>query len=282
MISYPMRVGTTMTRVIEAGNGTTPTIFVHGVSAYAHRWLRNIDAIGSADRRSYALDLPGHGFAIKSPDFDHSVPGYAKFVEMFLDSIGATSSVLIGTSLGGHIVGTVACHAPGRVHALVLVGSLGIVEVGVAVRRLIANAILDTGMQGIREKLKRAHADPSVVSNEWIAEEFQINNSYGAKETFERLAAYFVMSLDEDCVGPDLAKLSSRIPILLVWGEKDQSVGLNVAMAAHEALPGSRLVIIVGAGHAPYFEKPLVFNGAVTDFLTGALDDCPTSDVIYR
>jgi pimeloyl-ACP methyl ester carboxylesterase len=282
VISYPARVGTATTRVIESRGSGVPIIFVHGVSAYAHRWLHNLGAVGTGDRHGYAFDLPGHGFASKGTEFDHSVPAYAEFLEAFMDTAGAKTAILVGTSLGGHIAATVACRAPHRVHALVMVGSLGLVEVGPTVRRMIADAILDTGRQGIRAKLQRAHADPSLVTDEWVEEEFQINNSHGAPETFECLARYIDTKLDEDCVGARLAKLVPRIPTLLVWGERDRSVGLDVAAAAHKTLPGARLVVIKDAGHAPYFERPSVFNKAVSDFLSGEFDNCSAGDILYR
>lgn len=271
-----------MTRVIEAGSGSIPVIFVHGVSAYAHRWLRNLDALAGAGYRSYAFDLPGHGFATKSGEFDYSIPGYAGFLENFLDAIEAGSAVLIGTSLGGHVAAAMACRSPRRVRSLVLVGSLGITEVGTEVRRMIARAILNTGRDGLCTKLQRAHADPSLVSDEWVEEEFRINNSDGAKETFERLARYIEADLDQDCVGTELASVSERVPTLLVWGEHDRSVGIKVAEAAHDALPGSRLVVIRGAGHAPYFERPVEFNRVVSEFLSGALEGCAPESIIYR
>ena len=282
MISYPCLVGSTITRVIEGGGGSVPMVFVHGVSSYAHRWLHNVEAFASAGYRGYAIDLPGHGFATKDGAFDHSVPGYAAFLESFLDGIGTGPAVLVGSSLGGHIVGALACREPERVRSLVMAGSLGIVEVGADVRHMIANAILKTDADGIRQKLTRAHADPSLVTDAWVDEEVRINNSPGARETFERLAGYFSTKLDDDCVGADLASLSRRIPILLVWGERDRSVGLEVAEAAHRRLAGSRLAVIRGTGHAPYFERPDTFNGVVEDFLSGALDAFPAADIIYR
>lgn len=282
MISYPLRVGTTTTRAIEAGSGGTPVVFVHGVSAYAHRWSRNLDAFGAKGLRSYAFDLPGHGFATKDREFEHSVSGYADFLDTFIDAIDAGSVVLVGTSLGGHIAAMLACRRPERIRALALVGSLGLVPVGEPVRRMIATAILNTGRDGIRAKLLRAHDDPSLVTDNWVEEEFRINNSEGARETFERLGSYIAESLDDDCVGAALASLARSIPTLLVWGERDRSVGMAIALAAHAALPASRLVVIRDAGHAPYFERPEAFNAAVTEFLSGALDRHAPQDVIYR
>jgi 2-hydroxy-6-oxonona-2,4-dienedioate hydrolase len=282
VISYPIRVAGTMTRVIEAGTSGTPFVFVHGVSAYAHRWHQNLEPIAAGGHRCYAFDLPGHGFAAKGSEFEYTVPGYATFLTALMDTLDANPAILVGTSLGGHIAATVACRSPERLSALVLVGSLGIVAVGEAVRRLIANAILNTSSNGIREKLRRAHADASVVSDELVEEEFRLNNSYGAQETWERLAHYLQTRLDEDCVGEQLSRLCDRIPMLLVWGEMDRSVGLNVAAAAHRRIPGSRLVVIRGAGHAPYFERPLAFNRAMLDFLAGAFADTSAADTIYR
>ena len=282
MISYPYQVGSTITRVIEGVGGAVPMVFVHGVSSYAHRWLHNVEAFAPAGYRGYAIDLPGHGFATKDGAFDHSVPGYAAFLASFLDEIGTGPAVLVGTSLGGHVVGALACRQPERVRSLVMAGSVGIVEVGADVRRMIANAILKPDSDGIRQKLTRAHADPSLVTDAWVDEEVRINNSPGARETFERLAGYFTANLDDDCVGAELAALSRRIPILLVWGEWDRSLGLEVAEAAHRRLTGSRLAVIRGAGHAPYFERPDAFNGIVEEFLSGSLDALPSADIIYR
>jgi len=282
MISYPLLAGGTMTRVIEAGRGTDGLIFVHGVSAYAHRWSQNLEGFAAAGYRACAFDLPGHGFAAKNDGFPYSVPGYAAFIGAFLDAMSFGTPALVGTSLGAHIAALFACHNPDRVRALILVGALGLVPVGETVRRAIAAAVLDTSRAGLRAKLQRAHADPTVVTDEWVEEEFHINNSAGAEQTFEQLGAYIAQSLDDDCVGASLPPLTRRIPTLLVWGEHDRSVGLAVARAAHAALPGTRLVVIRNAGHAPYFERPDVFNTVVTTFLAGGFDAVPPHEVIER
>jgi pimeloyl-ACP methyl ester carboxylesterase len=57
--------------------------------------------------------------------------------------------------------------------------------------------------------------------------------------------------------------------VLLVWGERDKSVDLSVGRAAAALIPGARLVVLPGAGHAPYLEKPEAFNRAVIEFLNG-------------
>lgn len=282
MIAYPLRVAGATTRVLEAGSGGSPMVLVHGVGARADRWRRNVDALAAGGWHVHAVDLPGHGFASKGPEFDYSVPGYVEFLEALLKELGVERPVLVGTSLGGHVVGSFACREPERVRALVLVGSLGLRPVGPDVRARMRTAIVEASRAGIRQKLERVLHDARHITEEWIDEEFRINNSHGAAEGFARLATYFGERIDDDVVGPRLAALGSSFPVLLVWGGEERSVPLPIGEAAHAALPGSRLVVIADAAHAPYFEKPEAFNRVVLDFLDGSLGAYRAPDVSYR
>ena len=62
----------------------------------------------------------------------------------------------------------------------------------------------------------------------------------------------------------DLAKVS--VPTLIICGEKDEPF-LEPSRQMHEAIPGSELGIIPGAGHAPQMEMPAEFNRALAEFL---------------
>ena len=62
-----------------------------------------------------------------------------------------------------------------------------------------------------------------------------------------------------------------RTPTLLIWGEQDcidPPVPAAIAIADH--LPNARLVLLPGAGHAPWFEKPDQCATLVTEFLKQA------------
>src|SRR5689334_25056048 len=126
MISYPLAVGSSITRVIESGTTGPVVILLHGLTSRADRWRHNIDALAGAGYHVYAPDLPGHGFASKTAEFDHSIPGYRDFLLTLLDRIGADRATLVGTSLGGHVVAAAAIAQPSRVERLVVIGSLGL------------------------------------------------------------------------------------------------------------------------------------------------------------
>ncbi len=65
--TYPQRVDETGTRVIRCGHGDVPIVFVHGPGGSADRFNYNLVSFARRGFASYAIDLPGHGFADKQP-----------------------------------------------------------------------------------------------------------------------------------------------------------------------------------------------------------------------
>ena len=65
----------------------------------------------------------------------------------------------------------------------------------------------------------------------------------------------------------DRLYLASSMPTLIIWGDRDDIIPVSHAHAAHEAIPGSRLVIIEGVGHFPQIEAPGQFVAALVDFV---------------
>lgn len=269
MIQYPLAVDGVLTRVLAAGSGSDHLVLIHGVGARADRWVRNVDALAGAGWCVWAFDLPGHGLAQKGPGPDYSVPGYARFLEGFLDAVGAGSAAVVGTSLGGHVAATLACERPERVRALVLVGSIGLVPWGAERRAASRSRLRDVSRQGVARKLEVVVHDPGLVTDEWLAEEYLVNNSPGAEASFAAISDYVADRIDDDLIGPRLAAMAPdrRPPTLLIWGEQERAVPLDTGRKAHAMLDGSELAVISGASHAPYFENPDEFNRVLLDFL---------------
>ena len=257
-------------------------LLLHGVGARADRWRLNIESFARAGYHVYAVDLPGHGMAAKGSAFEHSVPNYAAFVRSVLAEIGADSAHLVGTSLGGHILATVACETPDQVDALVMVGTLGMAPIGAEARQRTAGLIADASPETVDRKLHSVLHDDALVTAELHREEVLINNSPGAGQSFERISDYFANRIDDDVVGERLAEVCDRFPTLLVWGREDLGFPLAMGEAAHVMLAGSRLAIMDDAAHAPYYERPETFNAIVGGFLTGRLGDEPLEGVELR
>lgn len=282
MISYPLRISTVDTRVIEAGGTGQTIVLVHGTGGRADRWIRNVDVLAAAGHRVCAFDLPGHGFASKGAGLDCSVPGYRKFLGDFLDEMKIDKAVIVGTSLGGHVVASFACAHPDRVSGVVLSGSMGLVPLGAEARGRVEAGANNQSYEGVKGKLARVIFDPAQVTQDFIDEEFRINNSAGAKESFATLGRYIGQKLDDDVVGDELAKLTPAMPTLLLWGAEDKTVPLSVGEAAVRMLPGARLVVLQKAAHTSYYERADDFNAVLLDFLAGRLGHHKADGVEYR
>jgi pimeloyl-ACP methyl ester carboxylesterase len=268
MISYPFQAGAVLTRVLESGNSGPPVVFVHGTGGRADRWVRNLDAMAAAGYHAYAFDLPGHGFAAKGAEVECSVPAYRRMLAAFMDAIGAERAVVVGTSLGGHVAASYAVENPRRVAALALVGSMGLIAIGAEARGRIRAGANNRSREGVATKFARVIFDPAQVTSEMVEEEFRINNSPGARESFTTLGRYIAEKLDDEVVGAQLA--AAGLPVLLVWGEQDKTVAPAVGEAAARLIPGSRLVLLPDAAHTPYYEKHEAFNRALLEFLKAA------------
>lgn len=266
IISYPAAGAGTMTRALEAGNGSEAVLFLHGVGARADRWRQNLGVIASAGYRCIAIDLPGHGFAKKGPGFAYGVPGYADFVGAFLKEQGIGRAHFVGTSLGAHILGTLITRSPGIALSFTMIGATGMFPIGSDTRENIANRIVDSTRDGIQRKLTNVVYDPGLVTERWVDEEWKINNSPGAADSFAALADYFRQNLDRDIVGEKLASTTGAQRRLLVWGEEDRSVPLAIGRKVADLL-GLSLHAIPKTAHAPYWEAPKEFNALLLSFL---------------
>jgi len=280
MISYPLAVGHTATRVLEAGSGGKVVVLIHGTGGRADRWVRNIDAVASSGLHVYAVDLPGHGFASKGEGIDCSVPAYARFIAEFMDAMQIAKATIVGTSLGGHAVARFALDHPERVDGLVLVGSMGLVPIGDEARARVQAGANNQSREGVATKFRRVIHDAALVTPEMEEEEFRVNNSAGAKESFATLGRYVAERLDQDVVGADLARLDK--PVMLVWGDEDKTVPPATGEQARAALSNSRLVRLAGAAHTAYFERPDDFNRILVDFVAGKGAEHQAPGVVWK
>jgi 2-hydroxy-6-oxonona-2,4-dienedioate hydrolase len=245
-------------------------ILIHGVGSRADRFRLNVDPLGAAGFRAIAVDLPGHGLAQKG-HLPYSVPYYAAFLLDLMTALDVERASVVGTSLGGHIGAWAAVQEPSRIRSLVMVGTLGVVPLGLDTRTAISRSIAVRSRDGIEAKLNFVLEQTELITPSWIEEEYRINNSPGATEAFEELSDYFLNRVDDDVVGEQLSAVADGLSTLFVWGAQDRMVTLDVARAAQEVLKATPLVMLQRAGHVPYLERPEAFNDVTARFLSGDL-----------
>ncbi|MGA8633235.1 MAG: alpha/beta fold hydrolase [Candidatus Dormiibacterota bacterium] len=269
-ITYPLGVGSVVTRIVEAGTGPRVVLYMHGAGSRADRFRHNMLPLAAAGYRVIAVDFPGHGFASKGGNLQYTTPALADFVGEMLRTLGIERSILAGTSLGAHVAAELTCRNPGSVEALVLIGAIGIVEYTPKGGPPSPTPLYDASEEGIRRKFGFVVHDPRLITDDWVREEARFNSSPGAREALEAVGAYLNTGVNRDLVGARLVDSIDAIPVLLVWGAQDLWVPSEVGHRVAELLPSAQLHLMEGTGHAPYFEDPDTFNTLLTSFLTAS------------
>lgn len=216
--------------------------------------LQRLQGTLAKKHKVIALDLPGFGDS-QAPNEAWGLDNYAYFIEQFLAKIDAKQlKAIIGHSNGGAIA--IRGMARGWLSAdkLVLLASAGIrgeYKGKVKAVRLVAKAGKALTMplpKKLKEKLRRK-VYKTVGSDMLVAEHLQ--------ETFKRIVT--------DDVRADASHLS--LPALLIYGDQDEATPLKYGRIFNEAIKGSRLEVVPGAGHFVHLDEPQKVTAVIESFL---------------
>lgn len=242
-------------RVLRGGNdGALPLVFLHGAGGHTG-WMGFLDEL-ARDYAVYAPEHPGFGRSDDPPWLDE-IGDLAYFYLDLFDTLGLDRVHLIGTSLGGWIAAELAVRNQSRLASLTLVGAVGITDAG-------GKPVDDLFRLSTEENLRRFYADPARAARR-LGDMANIDMNLVAKNraTVQRLA------YRPRYHNPNLAKWLHRItvPTLLIWGDKDGLVPVRFGEAYRALIPGSRLVVLENAGHAPFDEQKDAFLAAFREFV---------------
>jgi pimeloyl-ACP methyl ester carboxylesterase len=264
-------------RVVYRTAGKGPVLLlVHGMAGSSVTWRHVMP--GLAERFTVlAPDLLGQGQSDK-PRGDYSLGAHANTLRDLMDALGHQRATVVGQSLGGGVALQFAYQFPERCERLVLVDSGGLGrEVTFYLRMLTVPGfeylfplfctprLRDAG-NVIATWLGRAGARSTPARQE-------IWRSYGSLADAESRRAFFRSLRDViDLSGQAVSALrrlyrAAQLPTLIVWGAQDPFIPVSHAVAAHEAIPGSRLEIFDGVGHYPHCEAPERFVAVLNDFI---------------
>ncbi len=269
-----------------AGSPARPVLLlVHGMAGSSATWK---DAMGRLAERYHVIapDLPGHGESDK-PRQDYSLGAYANCLRDLLIALGVDRATVVGQSLGGGVTMQLAYQHPNVCERLVLVSSGGLgPEVSWLLRvftlpgvEYLMPALFPSFARDAGNKLSQALAGRGIrwakMEQEWRA--YVSLTQPTNRQSFVRTLRAVVDPAGQSVSAHDKLYLASRLPTLIIWGSHDRIIPVEHATAAHESIPGSRLVIFEGAGHYPHAEEPERFVDTVNDFIDGteplALDE---------
>lgn len=252
----------------EKGEGF-PVVLVHGFTGNSRNWALTVPVL-TRQFRTISVDLRGHGHSAKPVrEEDYTLEAMADDVYALLQHLGVRECYLAGHSMGGMVSQHLVLDHPELVRALVLVDTAAEIPRGLVNKarlsereRFVAIA-QEQGMEAVfDEQLRVNPLRERIESNPEFLRTWREQFLMTSREAYVYGARG--MATRQPLVG-ELHRVG--ISTLVICGENDQPF-LDASRKMHEAIPGSRLEIIQGAGHSPQIEAPAAFNALIMEFLS--------------
>jgi pimeloyl-ACP methyl ester carboxylesterase len=246
----------------EHGNPQGPAIlFIHGYMQAALSWDRQTrDPDLAREFRMVAYDLRGHGMSGKPEGDAFYKPGkvWADEVKAVMDALALRRPVLVGWSYGGRVMGDYL-----NEHGAGAIGGMNWV--------CATSSVADASRFGPGGRHNGPNtsgsADPATAIRSTVAflrDCVEVQPSAG---DFETMLAFNMMvprhvrlALQGRPLDIDAALRALSLPVLVTHGEQDKLVLPSMGRYTAGVVPGARLSLYQGIGHAPFWEDAPRFN----------------------
>jgi pimeloyl-ACP methyl ester carboxylesterase len=259
---------------------------VHGLGGSAWNWLA-IAPLLTMRCRVLAIDLAGHGL---SPAAGRSTTVQANraLLDRFIREVVGEPLVLLGNSMGGLITLLESGESPDLIQGAVLIDPAlprpllsrvdpqvalqfavvalpGIGEAAFARRRK-----RQTAAQQVHETLRLCTYDINSVPPEVVAAGIAMLESrkpgdFTPSDTLRAARSLMRLLSRPQLVRRTFAQVSA--PVLLIHGDHDRLVSLNVAKLSAREFPAWRFEIAENVGHVPMLEAPAWTSEKIFDWM---------------
>ncbi len=240
-------------------------LFIHGFSQAGLCWRRQTQAAELAHLHMVDYDFRGHGASDKPAEAEYYQPAqrWADELHAVITQTGLRKPVLVGWSYAGRVIcDYLSLYGPDCLRGIAFVNAVTRNErhyYGTSNRlmRQMCTPDLDINIAGTRSFLNNCFEimlDPDVFA-QLLAANMVVPPQVRA-HLFGRPAEYDEM----------LARLD--LPVLVMQGDRDIVVAPAMAHHIAASIPGARLHMFEGIGHAPFLETPEAFNAVLLDFVS--------------
>tara|TARA_Y100001968_G_scaffold332294_1_gene389885 strand:- start:3534 stop:4505 length:972 start_codon:yes stop_codon:yes gene_type:complete len=275
-----------------------PILLLHGFGASSAHWRNNAGVLASSGYCVYSLDLIGFGDSQQSESkridkLDNKI--WSNQVEAFINEVinykQQRKVILIGNSLGGLTALTISAFKPELILALVaaplpdpaltqsfiiswpkiilrIIKVFGICFFNLLPLELIIPLIAKTKL--ILFALQGAYYKSIMTDKELL----NIVRTPARKDIAPKLLRAMCIGMsfrDIEITAPyllkELTSSNKRPPFLLIWGEKDNFIPLNIGKNILKKFSWLKLNIFEKSGHCPHDETPEKFNKSILNWL---------------
>jgi len=236
----------------------------HSLACNLHMWDEEARRL-SKRYRVLRYDTRGHG-ASSAPAGAYTLDMLADDLHGLLQALGVRSTHFVGLSMGGMIGQTYALKYPGVFKSLALCDTT--CRYPAEAGPMWADRIRTVEAGGVEPLVE-------MTMSRFFSEPFR----KARPEVVEAVAAMMRATPAPGYLGcchaiPKI-NLTSRLkeircPAVVIVGKDDPGTPVAMAEEIHQAMPGSRLVVIPDAAHLANLEQPDAFNQALAEFLDQA------------
>ena len=249
------------------GSGPETILFAHGLLWSGDMFAHQVAALESA-YRCLTFDFRGQGRSgVTASGYDMDT--LAADAAALIESLGVGPCHVAGLSMGGFIAMRLGARRPELVRSLILLETSAEAEPAGNVPRyrllnfvarwfglrLVAGRVMPI-MFGRKFLEDPARRDERARHRASLSGNNLIGISRAVRGVIDRLP-----------ILPELGRITA--PTLIIVGDQDVATVPARSEQIRDAIRGSRLVVIPGAGHSSTMEEPLAVTAAIRHFLAG-------------
>lgn len=237
-----------------------PVVLIHGGGLSRGWWSKQIPVL-SQRFRVIAADTRGNGRSDKTP-WGHRTARYAMDVRQIIETLDLDEVTLVGWSIGARtVLSYIELFRGYRLKGVVLVDEVPSIEIH--------------GPPDPPETETEPPPEDDTERRRW-----QLRNMFVSLDVPDAELDRFLEESRENTpaqgvtLGPDYQAQDWRpmlpsidLPVLITTGGR--SGAFPGCKYMYEHIPGARMEVFEGSGHALFYEEPERFNAVVTEFVDG-------------
>ncbi len=254
---------------LEGPEGAPLVVLIHGFSVPSYVWEPTTAFLNKNGYRTLRFDLYGRGYSDR-PDLIFDISLFENQVAGLIEGLDLDKPfTVVGLSMGGPIAARYTYQHPDTVNSMILISP--------EVTQISNGDIFPLNIPLVGEYLMSAVMEPFILpklqANDFIYPEnfpeweAKYREQLQFKGTGRALLSTIreLVKLDPELEYQELRKTS--LPVLLIWGTADQTIGRDQIDVLQQILPEMNIRIVEDAGHLVHYEFSDEVNSEIFEYL---------------